>query len=664
MTLRTLRRPTAGAHTFERCTPEEPAPERRPPGRRPPLTPSVLLVLGILLPALVSVAAPPPLHARLERPQKAKVELLADRSAYPPGSTARLAAVMVIEKGWHTNSHRPSYDWLIPTDLTLTLPESWTEPEITYPEGGKKAFSYTDGPISIYEGTVRFLTSVPVPEDASGTVPVTAALRYQACDHSTCLPPVTAEASLELTLGPGGEPTHGKVFAAGAGMTAGPDASTGGRSTTTSTGRSTGGTTGLVAILLLGFLGGVILNVMPCVLPVLSLKIFGLIRSADEGRGHVVAGGLATTAGILASFLALAGAAVLARSAGAAVGWGTQFQHPGFVTFLAVVVLLFCLNLWGLFEIQLPHRLAQAVSSGPTEGHAGHFASGLFATLMATPCSAPFLGTAVGFALTQPAWKIFLTFTAIGLGMSLPYLMLAVAPGTARLFPKPGAWMEHVRRIMGFLLAAAAVWLLYVLSAQVSPERLALVELGLLGLALFVWMGSRMASSRPFKRVAAAALVIAAVGTVVLAARPDAGAQSAGGRHDGRIEWVEFDRQEAMARAAGGRLVFVDVTADWCLTCKANERLVLESDEVADAFSRHRVLPMKADWTNRDDTIGEFLADFGKAGIPFYVLYSPDAEPHVFSELLTRDAVVSALTAAAASLDGAQEDGQMAELDR
>ena len=626
-----------------------------------PVLPSPLTLVLLLVTALVTAAASP-LHAQPERPQKASVELLADRSAYAPGATARLAAVMVIEDGWHTNSHEPSYDWLIPTELSLSLPESWGAPEITYPEGGMKAFEFTEGPISIYEGTVSFLASVPVPGGASGTVPVTAALRYQACDHSSCLPPVTTEATLDLQVGSGGEPTHREIFDAGAGMTAGPGP-------TGSAAGAAAPATGLLAILVLGFLGGVILNVMPCVLPVLSLKVFGLIRSADEGRGHVAAAGLATTAGILASFLALAGAAVLARSAGAAVGWGTQFQHPGFVTFLAVVVILFCLNLWGLFEIQLPQGLAQAASGGPSEGHAGHFASGLFATLMATPCSAPFLGTAVGFALSQPAWKIFSTFTAIGLGMSLPYLVLAVAPGAARLFPKPGAWMEHVRTIMGFLLAGAAVWLLYVLSAQVSPERLALVELGLLLLTLFVWMSSRMAESRVFKRVAAAALVMTAVGTLVLAAQPDAGAPNATGGHNGLIEWVEFDRGEARARAADGRLVFVDVTADWCITCKANERLVLETREVADAFTRHGVLPMKADWTNRNDAIGEFLAEFGKAGIPFYVLYSPDAEPHVFSELLTRDAVVSALAEAAARRDGGSESGvpergRVAELDR
>ena len=269
-------------------------------------------------------------------------------------------------------------------------------------------------------------------------------------------------------------------------------------------------------MLLLALVGGLILNAMPCVLPVLSLKVFGLVRSAGHGRSEVVRGALATAAGIIVSFLALAIAAIGAKAAGAAVGWGIQFQRPGFVAFLAVVVVLFCLNLWGLFEIPLPQRLARlggigigtgvstgaSGASGPREGLAGHFFSGLFATLMATPCSAPFLGTAIGFALAQPAPVVFAIFAALGLGMALPYLLIAAAPGVARLLPRPGAWMETVRGVMGFLLAAAAVWLFYVLSSQVAPEQLAAIQLGLLGIALFTWIQHRVANGRALRGMA------------------------------------------------------------------------------------------------------------------------------------------------------------------
>ncbi len=477
---------------------------------------------------------------------------------------------------------------------------------------------------------------LPIPKDATeGDWPIAVALTYQACDDRSCLPPVTTQRSLELRVGTGGGSATGERFS-----TALP---------------APGSSVGLPWMLLLGLLGGLILNAMPCVLPVLSLKVFGLVKSAGQGRAQVVVGALATAAGILFSFWALAAAAILARSAGAAVGWGVQFQEPTFVAALAVVVVLFCLNLWGLFEIPLPARLARLADSGPKEGVGGHLASGLFATLMATPCSAPFLGAAVGFALSQPAGVILAVFTAIAVGMALPYFALAAAPGAVRLLPKPGAWMGKLKVVMGFLLAGAAIWLLYVLAAQVSAVRLASIELALLALALFTWMG-RQAEGRRATRIVATLGILATIALAV--------GLATGGRREpssrlaewssGLVAWAAFDRQEAERLAAQGRLVFVDVTADWCFTCKVNERLVLETPEVAEAFSRHQVVPMKADWTNRSDAIASFLADHGRYGIPFYLLYRPGREPYVFSELLTKKGLIGVLDEAAAGLPAAR----------
>ena len=282
---------------------------------------------------------------------------------------------------------------------------------------------------------------------------------------------------------------------------------------------------------------------------------------------------------------------------------------------------------------------------------------------MATPCSAPFLGTAVGFALAQSSPVILATFTAVGTGMALPYLALALAPGAARFLPRPGAWMEHVRRIMGFLLAAAAVWLFYVLANQVSAERVALIQLGLLALALFVWMRHRAGGGVLVRRAAATGMAAAIVAALVLAAGADtaaprtAGVGSAGtAATDRHIQWIDFDRGRAEALAAGGTLVFVDVTADWCFTCKANERLVLETAETEELFTEHGVVAMKADWTNRDDDIAAFLADHGKYSIPFYLLYRPGAEPLPFSELLTRATLDQAVRDAAGARQTAQLD--------
>jgi suppressor for copper-sensitivity B len=373
---------------------------------------------------------------------------------------------------------------------------------------------------------------------------------------------------------------------------------------------------------------------------VLSIKVFSLVKHASLTRREVALSGIATSLGILVSFWALAGAALVARQAGAAVGWGVHFQQPAFVAVLAVVVVLFSLNMWGIFEIRLPSRVATVAAGGAREGLAGNFATGLFATLMATPCSAPFLGTAVGFALVQPAAIVLAIFTAVGLGMAAPYLLLAAWPRAARLLPKPGAWMVRLKEVLGFLLAGAAIWLFYVLAQQVDAAWLALVQLGLLLLALAVWLGR---TARPGWRRAAALLAVAgaAAGTVwAAAAAPPPARRALGEAPRGLIAWVPFERRQAERLAAAGTPVFVDVTADWCVTCKVNERLVLDTPEVAAAFAAGNVVAMRADWTRRDRGIGDFLAEHGRYGIPFYMLYRPGGDTHVFPELITRDLVV------------------------
>jgi len=597
--------------------------------------------LSIILALAGACFIPSTIYAQPPRPEKANIQLAVDRTAYESGSTARVAALVSIEHGWHVNSHEPTFDYLIPTVLDVKMPAGWPEETVQYPKDEMQTFAFADQPLAVYDGDIVILSEVKIPQGTpQGAVSLSASLRYQACNDSQCLPPVTTTAEVQLTVGPGGKPVENAAFAAGSGGTPG-DAG--------KPGTAAPGGAGLPWMLALALFGGLILNAMPCVLPVLSLKVFGLVRSAGHGRTEVVRGALATSAGILVSFWALALAAVAARAAGAAVGWGVQFQRPGFVAFLAVVVVLFCLNLWGLFEISLPERMARVGAVSPREGAAGHFASGLFATLMATPCSAPFLGTAIGFALAQETPVILAIFTAVGIGMSLPYLLLAVAPGTARFLPRPGAWMETVRGVMGFLLAAAAVWLFYVLSSQMSPERVAAVQLGLLGLALFTWLRHRGFTGASLRNAAGVGMAAAVAVTLALAiwTGGEAPAQATE-TAEGLIRWEPFDRGKAEQLATGGQLVFVDVTADWCFTCKVNERLVLNTPEVAGIFEEHGVVPMKADWTNRDDAIGKFLADHGRYGIPFYVLYRPGQEPRVFSELLTKETVLAAVKEARA----------------
>ncbi|HUP23301.1 MAG TPA: thioredoxin family protein [Thermoanaerobaculia bacterium] len=597
------------------------------------------LVLWCLAPAIL---AQPPRAAV----QKATLDVVTDRDAYPFGAIVGLAAKVTIEDGWHLQSHTPSLEYLIPTVLSVELPEGWElDPttDIDYPPDKLWQSSFEAEPLAVYEGTILIRARLRAPPaSAAGTDQVTEVslpvqLEYQACDDRVCLQPTTADAVVPLVLGRDGAPQYQELFEAGSAPESGAATAAARR----------GGTT-LVAAILLGVVGGLILNLMPCVLPVLSIKVFGLVREAGAARSAVTRAALAIAAGILFSFWTLAALAAGARAAGELVGWGIQFQNPGFVAFLAIVLLFFALNLWGLFEIPLPAALANRL--GTTAGHsgpAGHFAAGLFATLMATPCSAPFLGTAVGFALSQPAWATFAVFTAVGLGMALPYLVLAIAPGALAILPRPGAWMDTLKKAMGFLLVGTVVWLLYVLGAQIAPERLAFVEGALLALALFAWLRGQ-ARSGPSRALAAAGVVACAAATLLLAATAARGAAGYARGTPSLLTWTPFDESRAVELAAGGELVFIDVTADWCATCKVIERVVLETEEVAALFERHGVVAMRADWTNRDDQISQFLAGFGRYAIPFYVLYRPGQEPHVFGELLTRSAVIEVVEGAAA----------------
>jgi len=621
---------------------------RRPRG----VAPGTAVLAGVVL-SFALGAQPPPLA-------KARLELAADRTSYAAGERFRIAAIADVDPGWHIQSHTPSFDYLIPTALTLELPDGWVEAEIEYPPHELWTSQFEDEPLAVYDGRVRILAASTVPAGWGGTAAeIAARLRYQACDDRQCLPPREATATVILPIGEPGEPVNEALFsapedrasvergtgeagaaAASGGDPRGPSATGGGGDTA-----PPAAVAGLAGVLLLGVLGGLVLNAMPCVLPVLSLKLVGILQHAGRDRRAIVVGGLATAAGIVASFLALAVLAIGVRAAGGLVGWGVQFQNPVFVTFLAVVVVLFCLNLWGVFEVPLPRALSRFGVGGAHEGALGHFVTGLFATLMATPCSAPFLGTAVGFGLSQSAAVIVAVFAAIGFGMALPYLFMAAVPGSVARLPRPGAWMVELKVILGFLLAGAAIWLLYVLSAQVSPERLAAIEIGLLVLALLVWLAGERARSgrRATRAVAQTAVVAAAAATLWLAAAATPVELEVARPAAESIGWAEFDRDQAEGLAREGRLVFVDVTADWCFTCKANERLVLETAEVTAAFARHQVVPMRADWTNQDEEIARFLADHGRYSIPFYLLYRPGGEPHLFPELLRKRDVLRVL---------------------
>lgn len=396
--------------------------------------------------------------------------------------------------------------------------------------------------------------------------------------------------------------------------------------------------TPLWQILLYAILGGLILNLMPCVLPVLSIKLLSVVSYGGREAASVRFGFLATAAGIVTSMLVIAAALLGVKAAGMSVGWGIQFQQPVFLAFMALIVALFAYNLFGLFEIHLPQRLSDmSLRASDQPSAAGHFMTGAFATLLATPCSAPFVGTAVGFALSRDTAEILSVFAALGVGLALPYLAVAAFPRLATALPRPGTWMVVLRQVMGVALAATAIWLLTVIAVQIGTEG-ALILTAMLVLMGVVLLIRRLPGSRLGRHAGKAvfALSIAALALpVVHMPSGNAVAVAESGR------WESFDQAEIARLVASGKTVFVDVTADWCITCQVNKKVVLDTQPVASWLDSQNVVAMRADWTRPNQEITNYLASFGRYGIPFNAVYGPDAPQGIaLPELLTSDIVV------------------------
>jgi len=407
---------------------------------------------------------------------------------------------------------------------------------------------------------------------------------------------------------------------------------------------------GFLTFLLFGFLGGMILNLMPCVLPVISLKIFGFIQQAGQSRQKILRSGIAFTLGIFVWFIALALLLIALKIAGRDVTWGGfQFTNPYFVLVLSVIVLVFALNLFGVFEISLPQRFSRGLlSTSERKDDLGSFFQGVFATVLATPCTAPFLGTALGFAFSQSPVIILAMFIAIAAGMSAPYLLLSVQPAWLRFLPRPGPWMVHVKQFMGFLLLATLLFLLYVVGAQRGLEGAIWASCFLLVISVACWMKGVFVV--PTASVAKRSIVLVIMLVLVLASGMyfigdkfhSTNVASAGSQLRG--DWQAFTPERLQTELEQGHTVFVDFTAAWCLTCKFNEANVLESQDVRDAFQHRGIVKMKADWTNGDPVITKLLKQFGRPGVPLYVLYpGKNEEPIVFPELLTKSMVLEKL---------------------
>ncbi|MGY4309276.1 suppressor for copper-sensitivity B [Bradyrhizobium sp. USDA 4369] len=391
------------------------------------------------------------------------------------------------------------------------------------------------------------------------------------------------------------------------------------------------------SILGIALLGGFILNFMPCVFPVLSLKLVSLVDHAPDRSASPRSAFLATAAGIIASFVTLAVVLSAMKAAGAQVGWGLQFQQPVFLVAMIIVLAAFGANLLGLFEINLPWRIASWLGAATGDRTlASHLVNGFVMTLLATPCSAPFVGTAIAFALSQAAPQILLVFTGLGVGMAAPYLCLAAAPRFATLVPRPGRWMLKLRTVAAIAMAATVAWLLTVLSDISGPMPAIMLAAALL-VAILIMTARRFPLRRAMAGAGLAITIALALTAATHVPQPAATTPST------RIAWQPLVPAEIAAQVRAGHTVFVDIGASWCVTCKVNEKLVLDSVAVRRRLASG-VVAIRADWTSPSDTIAAYLRSFGRYGLPFNVVFGPGAPAGiVLPELLTPQIVLDAI---------------------
>lgn len=400
------------------------------------------------------------------------------------------------------------------------------------------------------------------------------------------------------------------------------------------------------------FLGGLILNLMPCVFPVLAIKAAALARHNQLSHGQARMEGLLYLAGVLATFLVLAGAVIIARAAGQSVGWGFQLQSPGVVAALALVMLAVALNLSGVFEIGLS---LQGLGSGLAQhgGAVGAFFTGVLAVAVAAPCLGPFLGASVGWAFTQPPAATLAVFAAIGLGLASPFVAIAFVPAVARLLPKPGAWMDGLKKALAFPMYGAAAWLAWVFARETGVDGLPFLFAAAIVLSLSVWLwGASQRGVAPALMRALAALAFIAATPLAWAGSQmtppaDSGKPSPSQATAGGVAIEPWSPERVAALQAEGRPVFVDFTAAWCVTCQVNERAALASAAVKEAFARDKAVYLKADWTNRDPGIAKALEAQGRSGVPLYLVYGKAPQPAVLPQLLSEGIVVEALDNAA-----------------
>ena len=569
----------------------------------------------------------------------------------------KLAVSITIPGNWHVNANKVTDEFLKPSSIEAKA-EGIEFDSPVWPNPNKEYNEALELEILTFRGT--FTVEIPV-KSASGnydSLGTEVTFHYQACDNSICLAPASKTIRLDGRLGATENGTDNaatqNVSAKKAAFVDGGNGSDNRNEISAENidENSPENRAGVAALLFFALLGGIILNLMPCVLPVLSLKLFSLIKQAGESRGRLLALGGATTAGILCSFWILAAVVAAVKAGGGSAGWGMQFQSAGFIAFMVVILTAFAMSFFGVFEIWLPWNATTKMdAAGHKAGFAGAFFTGALLVLLSTPCSAPFLGTAMGFAFTASTPVLFLFFTAAGLGLALPYMLVSAFPSVLKVFPKPGAWMVKLQKVMGILLLVTVAWLLWIVNEQA----------GILGVILFavvvaVSVGGSVAVGKfappgvAFKRelmtLGGSTIVIAVVWFAAIAPQYDAAATE---HFNARMQeqmtadgWYRYSPALIEEFAKANRTVFIDATADWCLTCKTNEAAVLNREEFRHAMDSLGVALVKADWTRETPEVNALLRSMHKSGVPAYAIYPKGnaAKQIVLPELLTTAAIV------------------------
>lgn len=604
-------------------------------------------------------------------------EIWMDYSVGELKADSKLIVNIIIPDNWHVNANIAAEEFLKPSSIDVEAQGIFFgEPK--WPKPIKEYSEALDLENLVFRG--NFQVELPIDSVVAGYDSLTTKVtfHYQACDNSICLAPAEKTILLNDKFG-GASGTAVKKneqansdnkgvdlaaqWAAANAESSAPEesaADVGSAEGVAPEGNAASsapeGVAGTLALLLFALLGGVILNLMPCVLPVLSLKLFSLIKQAGESRGKLLALGFSTAAGILVSFWVLAAIVTVIKISGGNAGWGMQFQSPGFIAFMVVILSAFAMSFFGVFEVWLPWTATTKMdAAGQKSGLVGAFFTGALLVLLSTPCSAPFLGTAMGFAFTASAPVLFLFFTAAGLGLAFPYLLVSAFPSLLKVLPKPGPWMVKLQKVMGVLLFATVAWLLWIVNEQAGREGVGLFIVVLaLSVTASIALGKiappGVAFVREISVAAGATVLLVGVWFGVLAPRYDAVVQS---RFDARMAeqmtedgWYRYSPALIAEMAKAGRTVFIDVSADWCLTCKANEAAVLNREDFTHAMDSLNVARVKADWTRETPDVNALLKSMGKSGVPAYAIYPKgDASKQiVLPEILTTGGIVEKIT--------------------